>query len=136
MAAYGKDLKAVVGLNIMRGFPPGSDQGATKAKPEIWKNLEDFQKKLEAMQTEATKLGETRSPLPARPASPAMTSTRKKTTDYMKIAGLGASDSRYHSSPAQAASISSAIQLAATRAPCTELPPPIIGPSRFCPRRR
>ena len=59
MAGYGKDLKAVVGLNIMRGFPPGSDQGNTKAKPEIWKNLEDFQKKLETMEMEAAKLGDT-----------------------------------------------------------------------------
>ncbi len=59
MAAYGKDLKAVVGLDILRGFPPGSDQGETRAKPGIWENLEDFQKKLEAMQTEATKLGDT-----------------------------------------------------------------------------
>ncbi len=59
MAGYGKDLKAGVGLNIMRGFPSGSDQGATKAKPEIWQNLEDFQKKLETMEMEAAKLGDT-----------------------------------------------------------------------------
>jgi cytochrome c556 len=58
MAGYGKDLKALVGLNIMRGFPPGSDKGDTHAKPEIWSNLEDFTKKMEAMQMEAAKLGD------------------------------------------------------------------------------
>jgi cytochrome c556 len=58
MAGYGKDLKAVVGLDIMRGFPPGSAEGDTEAKPGIWENPEDFKEKLEAMQMQATKLGE------------------------------------------------------------------------------
>jgi cytochrome c556 len=58
VAGYGKDLKALVGLNIMRGFPPGSDKGKTHAKPEIWKNMKDFTKKMRAMQREAAKLGD------------------------------------------------------------------------------
>ena len=58
MAAWGKDLKAVAGLNAMRGFPEGSLEGNTHAKPEIWKNLEDFSKKMESMQLEAAKLGD------------------------------------------------------------------------------
>ena len=56
MAGWGKDLKAVSGLNAMRGFPAGSEGG--ESKPEIWQNLEDFQKKMEAMQLETAKLGD------------------------------------------------------------------------------
>lgn len=56
MAGWGKDLKAVSGLNAMRGFPAGSEGG--HAKPEIWSNLEDFQKKMEAMQFEIAKMGD------------------------------------------------------------------------------
>ena len=56
MAGWGKDLKAVAGLNTMRGFPPGSEGGA--AKPEIWSNMDDFRKKMDAMQLEAAKLGD------------------------------------------------------------------------------
>jgi cytochrome c556 len=56
MAGWGKDLKALSGLNAMRGFPAGSEGG--HAKPEIWSNLADFQKKLEAMQLEIAKMGD------------------------------------------------------------------------------
>jgi cytochrome c556 len=55
-AGWGKDLKALSGLNAMRGFPPGSEGG--HAKPEIWGNLEDFRSKMETMQLEAAKLGD------------------------------------------------------------------------------
>jgi len=58
MAAYGKDLAAVAGLNIMRGFPEGSLEAGSHAKAEIWKNLADFQKQMENFQREAIKLGE------------------------------------------------------------------------------
>jgi len=57
MAAWGKDLAALAGLNQMRGFPEGSDKGDTHAKPEIWKNMDDFRKKMEDFQLEAAKLG-------------------------------------------------------------------------------
>jgi cytochrome c556 len=40
------------------GFTPGSDRGNTKAKPEIWQNMNDFTRKLEAMQAEVAKLAE------------------------------------------------------------------------------
>ena len=56
VAAYGKDLKAVVDLNVLRGFKPGSEGG--DAKPGIWTNFDDFRKKLEAMQLEARKLAD------------------------------------------------------------------------------
>lgn len=56
MAGWGKDLKAISGLNAMRGFPAGSEGG--ESRPEIWQNLEDFQKKMESMQLETAKLGD------------------------------------------------------------------------------
>lgn len=40
------------------GFIPGSDRGDTKAKPEIWQNLNDFRSKLEKMQAEVAKLAD------------------------------------------------------------------------------
>lgn len=40
------------------GFIPGSDRGNTKARPEIWQNMSDFTRKLEAMQAEVAKLAE------------------------------------------------------------------------------
>ena len=58
MAAWGKDLKTVTSLNILRGFPEDSGTGKTNAKPEIWQNFDDFKKKLETMQLEAAKLGD------------------------------------------------------------------------------
>jgi cytochrome c556 len=37
-------------------FPAGSDQGDTKAKPEIWQNQDDFTAKLKALQDESAML--------------------------------------------------------------------------------
>ena len=42
----------------LEGFIPGSDLGETKAKPEIWDNLDDFKSKLEKMQGETAKLAD------------------------------------------------------------------------------
>ncbi len=42
----------------LEGFIPGSDKGKTKAKPEIWQNMDDFKSKLEKMQGEVAKLAE------------------------------------------------------------------------------
>jgi cytochrome c556 len=39
-------------------FGPGTDQGNTKAKPEIWLNLEDFRAKADKMQAEVAKLAQ------------------------------------------------------------------------------
>lgn len=42
------------------GFPPGSDQGATTdAKPDIWKNLPDFEAKMNDFRREADALAST-----------------------------------------------------------------------------
>ncbi len=40
------------------GFVEGSESGDTKAKPEIWLEMDDFKAKLEKMQAEAAKLAE------------------------------------------------------------------------------
>jgi cytochrome c556 len=37
-------------------FGPGTDMGNTKAKPEIWENMDDFKAKAEKMQAETAKL--------------------------------------------------------------------------------
>ncbi len=42
----------------LEGFAPGSDSGDTKAKPEIWLEMDDFKAKLEKMQAEVAKLAE------------------------------------------------------------------------------
>ncbi|GAB6041220.1 c-type cytochrome [Endothiovibrio diazotrophicus] len=55
---FSTDLAAVAGLDQMRGYPAGSEGGHTKAKPEIWLNMDDFKEKMEAFQGAAAKLGE------------------------------------------------------------------------------
>ncbi|MGH8676966.1 MAG: c-type cytochrome [Burkholderiales bacterium] len=42
----------------LEGFTPGSETGDTKAKPEIWLEMDDFKSKLEKMQSEVAKLAE------------------------------------------------------------------------------
>ena len=42
----------------LEGFVEGSETGETKAKPEIWLDMDDFKAKLEKMQVEAAKLAE------------------------------------------------------------------------------
>jgi len=42
---------------IAEGYPPGSQSGApTKAKPEIWQNMDDFRQKVADMEAATTKL--------------------------------------------------------------------------------
>jgi cytochrome c556 len=53
---YAADLEAVTKLDLMRGFPDGSDKGTTRAKPEIWKNKADFEAKLGDLRTAAAEL--------------------------------------------------------------------------------
>ena len=53
MEGWANDLAALTTLNVMRGFADGSDKGTTRAKPEIWQNMDDFNEKLKNMQ-EAT----------------------------------------------------------------------------------
>ena len=56
VAGYGKDLKAISGLNLLRGWPPGSE--GSDSLPEIWTKMDEFQKKMEAFQAEAAKFGD------------------------------------------------------------------------------
>ncbi len=54
--AYARDLASVTKLDLVRGFPVGSDTGQTRAKPGIWDNMQDFQEKLEDLRAESEKL--------------------------------------------------------------------------------
>jgi cytochrome c556 len=54
--AFAEDLATVSSLDMMRGFPAGSDGGQTRARPEIWENMEDFEAKYEVLREESAKL--------------------------------------------------------------------------------
>ncbi len=47
VAAWATQLNQLAGMDTSRGFAPGSDKGTTRAKPEIWKNMEDFGQKMD-----------------------------------------------------------------------------------------
>ena len=49
MAGHADELAALVTLNVMRGFPDGSEKGTTRAKPGIWENRDDFTAKMDDM---------------------------------------------------------------------------------------
>lgn len=51
LQGYADDMAALKTLNVMRGFAPGSDKGTTRAKPEIWENMSDFESKLNDLNT-------------------------------------------------------------------------------------
>ena len=57
-ARWAGDLDRVAQLDIMRGFPPGSDGGKTRAKPNIWQNTEDFEAKIADLRREAAAMAE------------------------------------------------------------------------------
>lgn len=59
-AAFARHAEIVAFMSKLpiEGFIPGSDKGETKAKPEIWSDMDDFKAKLEKMQNEASKLAE------------------------------------------------------------------------------
>jgi cytochrome c556 len=59
-AAFARHAEIVAFMSKLplEGFVPGSDSGETKAKPEIWLDMDDFKAKLEKMQAEAAKLAE------------------------------------------------------------------------------
>lgn len=48
--SFASDLDDLSDMDIMRAFGPGSDKGTTRAKPEIWENMDDFQAKMKDMQ--------------------------------------------------------------------------------------
>ncbi len=52
MERWAGDLATLTTLDILRGFTPGSEQGKTRAKPEIWENRPDFEAKLRDLITE------------------------------------------------------------------------------------
>ena len=54
--AYAKDLATVTSINMMRGYPAGSEGGRTKAEPDIWLDLEDFREKMQALTDAAARL--------------------------------------------------------------------------------
>tara|TARA_R110002110_G_scaffold66978_1_gene182950 strand:- start:37523 stop:38002 length:480 start_codon:yes stop_codon:yes gene_type:complete len=49
MQGWADDLAKIGTLDVMRGFAPGSDKGTTRAKPEIWDNMDDFKSKMDDM---------------------------------------------------------------------------------------
>ena len=59
-AAFARHAEIVAFMSELplEGFIPGSDSGETKAKPEIWLDMDDFKAKLEKMQAEVAKLAE------------------------------------------------------------------------------
>jgi cytochrome c556 len=54
--AFAHDFAAVASANVARAFPPGSDKGKTRAKPEIWENMDDFGAKFADLQEAAAAL--------------------------------------------------------------------------------
>mgnify|MGYP001812451016 CR=1 FL=1 len=51
LKGFANELAALGSMDVSRAFPPGSDKGTTRAKPEIWDNQDDFKAKLEDMKT-------------------------------------------------------------------------------------
>ena len=47
LATWSEQLEQLTAMDISRGFSPGSVQGTTRAKPEIWENRADFDAKLQ-----------------------------------------------------------------------------------------
>ena len=56
MEDYAEDLDTLLELDLMRGFQEGSEKGTTRAKPEIWQNMADFESKLEDLREAADTL--------------------------------------------------------------------------------
>ena len=55
---WADDLARAADLDIMRGFPAGSGIGRTRAKSEIWDNLEDFEAKIADLRKETALMAE------------------------------------------------------------------------------
>jgi len=45
------ELATLARLDVTRAFPPGSDRGTTRAKPDIWEDPEDFAEDLQDLKT-------------------------------------------------------------------------------------
>jgi len=57
--SWANDLHHAAQFGVERGFAPGSETGTTRAKPEIWSNMDDFQSKLDDFRAAAAQLAET-----------------------------------------------------------------------------
>ena len=55
---WASDLAAVSTFQVERGFAPGSEEGKTRAKPDIWLDMDDFSVKLANFRREAAALAE------------------------------------------------------------------------------
>ncbi len=53
---FANDLAALGSMDVSRAFPPGSDKGKTRAKPEIWEEMDHFKEYLEDMQVAVAEL--------------------------------------------------------------------------------
>ena len=58
-AAWAEGLKLAAQFGVGRGVAPGTDRGTTRAKPNIWSNMDDFQSKLDDFRAAAAQLAET-----------------------------------------------------------------------------
>ena len=56
---WAEDLNHAAQFGVERGFAPGTDRGTTRAKPNIWSNMDDFQSKLDDFRAAAAMLAET-----------------------------------------------------------------------------
>lgn len=59
MEGYADDLEEIVELDLLRGFDESAKKGTTRAKPEIWENMDDFEAKLVDLRDAAAELDET-----------------------------------------------------------------------------
>ena len=58
-AGWATDLNHAAQFGVERGFAPGSEKGMTRARPNIWSNMDDFQSKLDDFRAAAAQLAET-----------------------------------------------------------------------------
>ncbi len=56
LVGFAENFAAMATVDVSMAFPPGSDKGTTRAKPEIWENTDDFLEKYQALQASAPKL--------------------------------------------------------------------------------
>lgn len=52
------NIVAFVSKLPLEGFVPGTDTGETKAKPEIWQDMDDFKAKMDKMNQETARLAQ------------------------------------------------------------------------------
>ncbi len=57
-STWADDLHHAAQFHVERGFAPGTEQGTTRAKPNIWSNMADFQSKLDDFRAAAASLAE------------------------------------------------------------------------------